>query len=82
MPTAPNSGGDYLNEYTMIWDVLVPDTTGWTPLFNSDPENSNDADFYITDTGALGIGALGYSPAGTIEESPRANTSSRSGRPD
>jgi hypothetical protein len=67
MPTAPNSGGDYLNEYTMIWDVLVPETIGWTPLFNSAPDNGNDADFYITDTGALGIAALGYSADGLVQ---------------
>ena len=67
MPTEPNGGGDYLNEYTMIWDVLVPDTAGWTPLFNTDPENGNDADFYINDLGAVGIGALGYSAEGTIQ---------------
>lgn len=67
MPTQPNGGGNYLNHYTMVWDLLIPDPIGWTPLFNSSPDAGNDADFYVSDTGALGIGALGYTPDGTIQ---------------
>lgn len=66
MPTAPNGGGSYLNQYSMVWDIHAP-TINWLPFFNSDPANGNDADFYVSDTGALGIGALGYSPAGGIQ---------------
>ncbi len=66
MPTVPNGGGGYLNRYTMIWDILIPSPLNWTPLFNSAPGNGNDADFYVTDTGSLGIGALGYSAAGAM----------------
>lgn len=67
MPTVPNGGGAYLNQYTMVWDVLIPGNLYWTPLFNTNPDNGNDADFYVTDTGALGIGDLQYSPAGAIQ---------------
>ena len=67
MPTTPYGGGSYINRYTMIWDILVPSPLNWTPLFNSNPGNGNDADFYITDTGTLGIGALGYSPADSFQ---------------
>ena len=66
MPTSPNGGGGYLNEYTMVWDLLLPADVNWTPLFNTEPENGNDADFYVSDTGELGIGPLGYSPEGVI----------------
>jgi len=64
--SGPNGGGSYLNQYTLIMDVLVPGGLNWTPFFNSDPANGNDADFYVAPDGALGIGALGYSPAGTV----------------
>lgn len=69
MPAPPNGGGGYVNQYTIIWDLLLPTDVNWTALFNTDPENSsgNDADFYISDTGGLGIGALGYSTNGTIQ---------------
>lgn len=56
----PNGGGAYVNDYTMIFDVYIP-TLNWTPLFNADPGNTNDADWYVDPTGHLGIGALGYS---------------------
>lgn len=67
MPTAPNGAEAYVNQYSMGWDVFVPAPIGWTPLFNSAPDNGNDADFYVDDTGRLGIGALGYSPADSIK---------------
>lgn len=67
MPTAGNGGGDYLNQYTMVWDIYLPGDVNWTPLFNSAPvPGGNDADFYVSDVGALGIGDLGYSAAGVI----------------
>lgn len=67
MPTVPNGGGAYLNNYSLVWDVLIPGDVNWTPFFNSNPDNGNDADFYVADDGSLGIGDLGYSPAGTIQ---------------
>jgi hypothetical protein len=70
----PNGGGAYVNDYTMIFDVFIPQIN-WTPLFNTDPANGNDADWYVDPSGALGIGELGYSPAGTIS----ANTWHRLG---
>jgi len=64
--TGPNGGGGYVNQYTFVFDVLIPGPLNWLPFFNTDPWNGNDADFYATDTGALGIGALGYSSAGAV----------------
>jgi hypothetical protein len=66
MPTLPNGGGGYVNRYTMVFDILSPGSINWTPLFNTNPGNGNDADFYVSDAGALGIGALGYSAGGLI----------------
>lgn len=65
----PNGGGDYLNQYSLIFDVLVPDAVFWLPFFQSAPNNpdGNDADFYLDGSNySIGIGALVYSPANVI----------------
>jgi len=64
--SGPNGGGVYINQFTMIWDVLLPGTVGWVPLMNTNPQNANDADFYIDPAARLGIGAIGYSTTGLI----------------
>ncbi len=64
--SGPNGGGDYINQYTIIFDILSPGSINWTPFFNAAPNNGNDADWYIADDGSLGIGVLGYSSAGII----------------
>jgi endonuclease/exonuclease/phosphatase family metal-dependent hydrolase len=56
--TSPNGGGAYINQYTLIFDVLLPGSVGWVPFFNTNPANANDADFYVNAAGALGITAL------------------------
>jgi hypothetical protein len=57
-----NGGGAYINQYTIMQDILFPGPINWTALFNTDPENSNDADFYISDIAAIGS-TYGYSSA-------------------
>jgi len=64
--SGPNGGGTYINRFTFIADVLIPGSLNWTPLFNTNPGNANDADFYVDPTGRLGIGDLGYSGAGAV----------------
>jgi hypothetical protein len=44
----------------------VPAARGSVPLFNTNPANANDADFYLRADGALGIDVIGYSAAGLI----------------
>jgi hypothetical protein len=61
----PNGGGAYVNDYTVIQDVYIP-SIDWTPLFNTNPDNGNDADWYVGPDGALGIGFYGYTSAGAI----------------
>lgn len=63
--TGPNGGGSYVNQYTLIFDVLSPNNLNWTPFFNTEPGNGNDADFYLAYDGSLGIGST-YSSAGVI----------------
>jgi len=64
--SGPNGGGGYINRYTLILDVLIPVSIDWTALFNTNPQNENDADWYVDATGRLGIGDLGYSSTGLI----------------
>jgi len=64
--TGPNGGGSYVNNYTVIFDLLSPGNINWTSLLNTDPLNAsgNDGDFYIASDGSVGIGSGGYSAAG------------------
>jgi len=64
----PNGDGSYINQYTMIFDVLLPAPINWFPFFNTSPSNAsgNDADFYVAPDGSLGIFAIGYSATGII----------------
>ena len=66
LSVGPNGGGQYLNQFTFVFDVLVPSPLDWTPFFNTNPGNANDSDFFVRSDSALGIGDLGYSPAGTF----------------
>jgi len=63
--SGPNGGGAYINQYTIVQDVLVPSPLNWTAMFNTDTDNNNDADFYVSDTGAIGS-TPGYSSAGAM----------------
>jgi len=64
--SGPNGGGGYINQYTFVFDVFSPGDLNWTPFFNTNPGNGNDADFYIDPTGRIGIAALGYSDPGVV----------------
>ncbi len=64
--SGPNGGGLYINQFTLIFDLLIPAPLDWTALFNTNPQNANDADFYVDADGRLGIGAIGYSAPGVI----------------
>jgi len=66
--SGPNGGGAYINQYTFIADLYSPGAANWQAIFNTEPDNGNDADFYVADDGRLGIGALGYSAAGTFQQ--------------
>lgn len=66
--SGPNGGGAYLNQYTLVMDVFSPGSAGWQALMNTDTTNGNDADWYVSNTGQLGIGALTYSAAGAFTQ--------------
>ncbi len=66
----PNGGGDYVNDYTIVMDVLFPAVGDWMSLYNTTLcgegdvlDCGNDGDWFVN--GAAGIGISGnYS--GTI----------------
>ncbi|YCM42992.1 glycerophosphodiester phosphodiesterase family protein [Verrucomicrobiaceae bacterium 227] len=64
--TLANGGGAEINQYTFVFDILVPGTLGWLPFFNTDSANLNDSDFFGRAGGGLGIAALGYAPDGSL----------------
>ncbi len=55
--TAGNGGGEYGNQYTMIWDVLFPTVT-WHSFFNTNETNANDGDFFLRPDGGIGISGV------------------------
>ncbi len=55
---APNGGGQFVNQYTLIFDLLYPaeSSASWRGLIQiDDPSNANDADLFINASGAIGI---------------------------
>jgi YVTN family beta-propeller protein len=63
----PNAGGQFVNQYTLLVDVMypAPSSDQWRALFQTDPFNhdGNDADFYVGNLTVLpdpnGIGTEG-----------------------
>jgi hypothetical protein len=64
---APNGGGAKVNEWTLLIDFSYPPSSrsdppsGYNDLFQTNPTNADDADWTINSSGAVGIGAVGYS---------------------
>ncbi|MEC8895093.1 MAG: LamG-like jellyroll fold domain-containing protein, partial [Planctomycetota bacterium] len=64
---SPNAGGAYVNQYTLIIDVMYPEafgpddpdgllgTTGWQALYQTNETNTNDGDWFVNPTGGIGI---------------------------
>lgn len=58
-----NAGGVFVNEYTMIFDLYLPqdafDNYGWLGLYNTNAGNGNDGDAFIRlPDGGIGIGGV------------------------
>jgi hypothetical protein len=62
---APNGGGAYVNEYSVLVDLFSPagSRAAWRTIFQTNENNTNDADYFISPTGNAGVSALTYSPA-------------------
>jgi len=54
---APNGGGAYVNQYTVIYDLYLP-IIGWRSLLQTDTSNASDGDFFINPSGGVGISGV------------------------
>jgi len=62
---AANGGGSFVNEYTILWDVMYPAATAgnWKTLWQTSTANANDGDLFIRPSGpqgAIGTFDTGY----------------------
>lgn len=55
----PNGGGQYVNQYTLIMDLLFPSSSDgkYKTFLQTDPANNNDADFFANPSSGIGISA-------------------------
>jgi len=60
-----NGGGSYVNEYTLIFDIIIDDPD-WLPLYNTGSDNYNEAELWIRSDGAVGAGT--YTAPGVVPE--------------
>jgi hypothetical protein len=56
----PNGGGALTNEYSIQIDFAVPQTGAWHAFFQTNAENSNDADLFTNTSDHIGTQATGY----------------------
>ncbi|HNS19300.1 MAG TPA: PKD domain-containing protein [Sedimentisphaerales bacterium] len=73
---APNGGGTKVNQWTLLIDFSYPPSSltdppsGYNDLFQTDPTNADDSDWTINASGAVGIGAVGYTDAHGLKTQP------------
>ncbi len=56
----PNGGGNKVNNYSIVMDIRVKQIGKWYALYQTDTTNVTDGDWFISQNGTIGIGALGY----------------------
>jgi Icc-related predicted phosphoesterase len=63
-----NGGGTYTNEWTLVYDIKCPLTSGYSSLLQTNPSNpgGNDGDLFTTSSGTIGVAETGYSPTLTV----------------
>lgn len=61
---APNGGGNYVNEYTLLYDLSYPASSlgEWGSILQTNQINNNDGEYFKHPTDeSWGVGDLGYS---------------------
>ena len=56
----PNGGGSMVNSYTIVMDIKIPSLSKWYTLYQTEPGNTEDGDWFINASGNMGVGATGY----------------------
>lgn len=71
---AANGGGAYVNEYTVLWDIMYPAATAgsWKTFWQTNVANSNDGDLFIRPSGPQG--AIGTADTGYTTNTTTADT--------
>lgn len=67
---APNGGGIYVNQYSILVDIHSPASSRntWRAIYQTNTTNSNDGDYWIRDNDdLLGNSVLGYTPTAIDE---------------
>lgn len=65
---APNGGGTKVNAYSVTMDIKVNVLDNWVALLQTNPDNSDDGDLWLSSDHDIGVGALGYSDPDIIKE--------------
>ena len=54
-----NGGGNKLNQYTLIFDVMFPSRpSGWAVLYQSNTANTDDGEWFVNPSQGLGISGV------------------------
>jgi len=64
-----NGGGSYVNEFTLLFDVMYPQESAgkWRAFYQSGYDTYNDSEYFISDSDeSWGVGDLGYTRNATI----------------
>ncbi len=57
------SDGGTVDAYTLVFDVKIPDISGYQSLYQTVLDNNTDATVFVNSNGNLGLGATGYTGA-------------------
>ena len=59
----PANGGStsWVNDFTIVIDVKIPQLNQWYCFYQTNPTNINDGDWFINPSGNVGVGDTGYS---------------------
>lgn len=55
-----NGGGSYVNEYSIMFDVMIDNPQEYHCFFQTNQSNSNDGDMFINPNDQIGISGTGY----------------------
>ncbi len=59
----PPCCGSRVNEFSLVIDVKVPAVGRWYCMYQTDLTNTTDGEWFISPSGAVGVGATGYTEA-------------------
>jgi hypothetical protein len=51
----------FVNEYSLLFDFMIPETGIWHSFFQTGVNNNTDGEFFINPSGNIGVAAVGYS---------------------